>query len=927
MPNTDLQPTYLKDYQPPVCRLNSVDLRFELGEDVTHVTSRLSVVMLPSAPGQPLQLDGSGLELLSIKIDDVPLAGSDFENDSDHLTIFSPPSGFTLEIETTIKPQENTSLEGLYKSSGNFCIQCEPEGFRAITYFPDHPDVMTTFTTTIAAEKKRYPVLLSNGNKVGEGSTENGRHWAKWHDPFPKPSYLFALVAGDLAVVEDHFTTASGRDVTLRIFVEQGNEDRCVYAMGSLKRAMRWDEETFGLECDLDVFMIVAVSDFNFGAMENKGLNIFNAKYILANAETATDRDFAGIEAVVAHEYFHNWTGNRVTCRDWFQLSLKEGLTVFRDQEFSADMRSRAVKRIGDVRSLRAAQFPEDAGPLAHSVRPDSYIEINNFYTATVYVKGAEVVRMVHTLIGVDAFRSGLDLYFERHDGQAVTTEDFLAAMADASGQNLDQFALWYGQAGTPEITVSDAYDQSTGKYSLTVEQSCPATPGQPDKRSLQIPLAVGLLDQAGNEMPLMLESDPVDAQAPETRLLQLNAPRQTFRFTGIRSAARGWSETQHRLVKACRRAAAASAPPSPDNRRFTFTEVSERPIPSLMRGFSAPVKLKATISDEDRAVLFSHDSDLFNRWEAGQQLALTLLLDAVGAHSASSERADEITFPNTDLYVAAIGALLVDDGPEHAFVAEAIQLPSEAYVCDQLDVVDVEAVHWAREHLRQTVAQRLFEPLLASYHGHSSNRPYSPDAADAGSRSLRNAALYFLTSLDDPEILALCVEQYRNADNMTDRIAALTMLADIDNSERVEALEDFYNRWQKDALVVDKWFTIQASSALEGTLDTVKTLQLHDAFSLHNPNRVRALIGAFASGNALRFHRADGAGYHFLTDRVLELDELSPQVAARLLSPFGQWRRYDVDRQALIKTQIERVLKKDGLSPGTYEIASKTLA
>lgn len=887
MPDTDLQPTYLKDYLPPVCRLNSVDLRFELGEDVTHVTSRLSVAMLPSTLGQSLRLDGNGLELLSIKIDDMPLAGSDFKNESDHLTIFSPPSSFTLEIETTIKPQENTSLEGLYKSSGNFCTQCEPEGFRAITYFPDHPDVMTTFTTTIVAEKKRYPVLLSNGNKVGEGSTENGRHWAKWHDPFPKPSYLFALVAGDLAVVEDHFTTISGRDVTLRIFVEQGNQDRCGYAMDSLKRAMRWDEETFGLEYDLDVFMIVAVSDFNFGAMENKGLNIFNAKYILANAETATDRDFAGIEAVVAHEYFHNWTGNRVTCRDWFQLSLKEGLTVFRDQEFSADMRSRAVKRIGDVRTLRAAQFPEDAGPLAHSVRPDSYIEINNFYTATVYVKGAEVVRMVHTLIGAEAFRRGLDLYFERHDGQAVTTEDFLAAMADASDQNLDQFALWYDQAGTPEITVTDAYDQSAGIYSLSVEQSCPATPGQPDKKPLQIPLALGLLDQTGDEVRLKLESDPVNAQSPETRLLQLNAPRQTFQFTGV----------------------------------------SGRPIPSLMRGFSAPVKLKAPISDKDRAVLFSHDSDLFNRWEEGQQLALTLLLDAVGQHAASPEHADEITFPNSDLYVAAIGELLADVDPEHAFVAEAIQLPSEAYICDQLDVVDVEAVHWAREYLRQTIAQRLFEPLLASYHTHNGNRPYSPDAADAGSRSLRNAALYFLTSLDDPEMLALCVEQYRNANNMTDRMAALTMLADIDHSARVEALEDFYDRWQKDALVVDKWFTIQATSALEDTLDTVEKLQSHDAFSLHNPNRVRALIGAFASGNALRFHRADGAGYRFLTDRVLELDELNPQVAARLLSPFGQWRRYDISRQALIKCQIERVLNKDGLSPGTYEIASKTLA
>jgi len=842
--------------------------------------------MLPSALGQPFCLDGNDLELVSIKIDGMLLADDAFENESEHLIIFSPPSSFTLEIQTAIKPQENTSLEGLYKSSGNFCTQCEPEGFRAITYFPDHPDVMTTFTTTINSEKKRYPVLLSNGNKVGEGSTENGRHWVKWHDPFPKPSYLFALVAGDLAVVEDHFTTASGRDVTLRIFVEPGNENRCGYAMNSLKRAMRWDEETFGLEYDLDVFMIVAVSDFNFGAMENKGLNIFNAKYILANAETATDRDFAGIEAVVAHEYFHNWTGNRVTCRDWFQLSLKEGLTVFRDQEFSADMRSRAVKRIADVRTLRAAQFPEDAGPLAHSVRPDSYIEINNFYTATVYVKGSEVVRMVHTLIGAKAFRRGLELYFERHDGQAVTTEDFLAAMAYSSGQNLDQFALWYTQAGTPQILVTDDYDQSSGSYSITVEQANPATPGQPDKQPLQIPLALGLLDQAGNEMMLKLDSDPVNARGHGTRLLQLNRPRQTFRFT----------------------------------------EVSEQPIPSLMRGFSAPVKLKTSISDEDKAVLFSHDSDLFNRWEMGQQLALTLLLELVDAHSISSGHEDNSKIPNADLYVAVIGKLLDDEGSEHAFVAEAILLPTEAYVCDQLDVVDVEAVHWAREQLRQTIAQRLFEPLLTLYNRHNSDRPYTPNAADAGSRSLRNAALYFLSALDNPEMLALCVEHYHNANNMTDRMAALTMLADIDDSARVKALEDFYSRWQMDALVVDKWFTIQALSALEDTLYTVKSLQQHDAFSLHNPNRVRALIGAFTSGNALRFHRADGAGYRFLTDCVLELDKLNPQIAARLLSPFGPWRRYDIGRQALIKSQIERVLNKDGLSPGTYEIASKTI-
>ncbi len=864
-----------------------MDLRFDLEEEVTRVTSRLSISLLPGASGQPLLLDGRELELVSIELDGKSLGQDDFECDSERLTISSPPDRFTLEIKTAIKPQENTSLQGLYKSGGNYCTQCEAEGFRAITYFPDHPDVMATYTTTITADEERYPALLSNGNKLEEGRLENGRHWAKWHDPFPKPSYLFALVAGNLAVVEDSFTTASGRDVALKIYVEPGNEDGCAYAMDSLKRAMRWDEETFGLEYDLDIFMIVAVSDFNFGAMENKGLNIFNAKYILAKPDTATDSDFAGIEAVVAHEYFHNWTGNRVTCRNWFQLSLKEGLTVFRDQEFSSDMRSRAVKRIADVRTLRAAQFPEDAGPLAHPVRPGSYIEINNFYTATVYVKGAEVVRMVHTLIGAKAFRKGLALYFERHDGQAVTIEDFLAAMADASGQDLSQFALWYDQAGTPEITVSDAYDQATTSYTLTVKQSCPATPGQTAKKPFHLPLAIGLLDRAGNDLPLRLETDTGAAAARGTRMLEMHKSRQTFHFTGL----------------------------------------DERPIPSLLRGFSAPVKLRAAIGQQDRAMLFARDTDPFNRWEAGQQMAMELLLEAVATHQTGTEHTDGEGYPDTRLYVNAVGALLADDQPERAFVAEAIRLPSEAYIGDQMDVVDVEAVHWARESLRRVVAQQLAEPLLASYHAHSSNRPYSPDALEAGRRSLRSETLHYLTSLDETEMLDLCVAQYSNADNMTDRMAALSLLADIDHPARAEALDDFYRRWREDALVLDKWFAIQAISSLAGTLDAVEALLAHDAFSLHNPNRVRALIGAFASANALRFHAADGSGYRFLTDRVLELDALNPQVAARLLAPFGQWRRYDGGRQALIKTEIERVLGKQGLSRGTYEIASKTLA
>ncbi len=887
MPEDTLQPILLEDYQPPAYRLETVDLNFDLGEDVTHVRSRLAVSSLPETTRQPLRLDGHELELLSIKLDGKPLASDEFEHDSEQLTIYSPPDRFTLEIETAIKPQENTSLQGLYKSSGNFCTQCEAEGFRAITYFPDHPDVMATYTTTIAADRDRYPVLLSNGNRVDEGELENGRHWAKWHDPHPKPSYLFALVAGKLAVVEDKFTTASGRVVTLRIYVESGNEDGCAYAMDSLKRAMRWDEETFGLEYDLDIFMIVAVSDFNFGAMENKGLNIFNAKYILAKPDTATDSDYAGIEAVVAHEYFHNWTGNRVTCRDWFQLSLKEGLTVFRDQEFSSDMRSRSVKRIADVRMLRSAQFPEDAGPLAHPVRPGSYIEINNFYTATVYVKGAEVVRMVHTLIGAEAFRKGLDLYFDRHDGEAVTIEEYLSAMADASGEDLRQFALWYDQSGTPEISISDAFDQATSSYTITVEQTCPPTPGQSKKMPFHMPLAVGLLDRAGNDLPLQLETDAEPTPVPGTRMVQVREPRQTFRFTGL----------------------------------------GERPIPSLLRGFSAPVKLRAPIGAQDRALLFARDSDPFNRWEAGQQMAMELLLNATTAHQNAVKRAEEDTFPGTSLYVEALRELLADDKSERAFVAEAIRLPSEAYVGDQMAIVDVNAIHRAREGLRHTIAEQLAEPLLATYHAHSSNRPYSPDATEAGRRSLRSGALSYLTSLDDPEMLDLCVAQFRNADNMTDRMSALSLLADLDHPARQEALGDFYERWREDALVLDKWFAIQATSSLKDTLDTVEGLLEHDAFSLHNPNRVRSLIGAFTSVNTLRFHAADGAGYRFLTDRVLELDALNPQVAARLLAPFGRWRRYDEQRQALIRREIERVLGKKGLSRGTYEIASKTLA
>ena len=882
MPEDILEPILRQDYSPPTYKLETVDLNFDLNEEVTHVTSQLVISLSSDVNGEPLHLDGRGFDLVSIKIDGKPLVKNTFKIDSEQLTIFSPPDRFTLVIETAIKPNENTSLQGLYKSGGSYCTQCEAEGFRTITYFPDHPDVMATYTTTITADRERYPVLLSNGNNIDSGMLANGRHWAKWQDPFPKPSYLFALVAGNFVAVEDHFTTASGRIVKLKIFVEPGNEDSCAHAMDSLKRAMRWDEDKFGLEYDLDIFMIVAVRDFNFGAMENKGLNIFNAKYILAKPAIATDSDYAGIEAVIAHEYFHNWTGNRVTCRDWFQLSLKEGLTVFRDQEFSSDMRSRAVKRIEDVRVLRASQFPEDAGPLAHPVRPSSYLEIDNFYTATVYVKGAEIVRMVHTLIGEKAFCKGLSLYLKRHDGQAATIEDFLTAMSDSSEQDLTQFKLWYDQAGTPEIIVNDVYYPATNSYLLTVEQTCTATPGQAVKQPLHMPLVIGLLDDEGNELPLSPIICDKDKPNADLHILQLYKARQTFQFKNI----------------------------------------NKRPILSLLRGFSAPVIMKLT-RKEDRVMLFTCDSDLFNRWEAGQQMATELLLEAVSAYQNNVEPAAA----ETNLYVNALGQLLTENSLECAFVAEAIRLPSEAYIGDQMKVVDVEAIHWAREGLRQTIAKQLKNLLIDSYHAHSSDRLYSPDAEESGRRSLRNGVLNYLISLDDPEMLDLCINQYRSTDNMTDRMAALGLLTNIDHPARQEALEDFYEQWRDEALVLDKWFAVQAVSILAKTLETIKLLITHTAFSLHNPNSVRALIGTFASANLLRFHEENGKGYRFLADCVLELDRLNPQVAARLLTLFGHWRRYDEDRQILIKGEVKRVLSYKKLSRATYEIATKTLA
>lgn len=869
------QAIHRKDYRAPDYRIESVALEFDLVPDATKVKStlRLSAVN----PGSPLVLDGEDLELLSLKLDGRALGSGEYAVAERTLTIPKPPARFSLEIETQINPKGNTQLSGLYQSSGNYCTQCEAEGFRRITYFLDRPDVMATYRVTIRADREACPVLLSNGNLMEEGALPDGRHYAVWHDPFPKPCYLFALVAGDLACNEGTFTTQSGRPVKLRIFTEHGKAARSAYAMDALKRSMRWDETRFGLEYDLDLFNIVAVSDFNMGAMENKSLNVFNDRYILADPETATDGDFAAIEAVVAHEYFHNWTGNRITCRDWFQLSLKEGLTVFRDQEFSSDMRSRPVKRIQDVRNLRARQFPEDAGPLAHPIRPDSYIAIDNFYTATVYEKGSEVIRMMHTLLGEDGFQKGMKLYVERHDGEAATCDQFVAAMADANGADLEQFRLWYSQAGTPELQIEGQYDAQSGDYVLTVTQHCPPTPGQPDKQPMHIPLHVGLLDAQGRDIPLRLENE---ATAPPRngRVLSLTAPMQTFRFRGV-----------------------------PEPRAL-----------SLNRGFSAPVNIRVSQSGAERAFLMAHDSDAFARWEAGQQYATDLLLQRVAQPSKAFD-------PD---FVAAMGQVLRDGSLEPAFAAEAITLPGEDYIADHMAVIDVEAVHTARRALRRQIADTHRDLLLATYDGNRVPGAYSPDAGPAGKRALKNAALAYLSELvpDDRGILDRIAGQYRDADNMTDRMAALRLLVDLDVPERQAALDDFHSRFRDDALVLDKWLALQAISVLPDTLERVRALLKHPAFSMQKPNKVRALIGSFTA-NALRYHAADGTGYAFHADRIIELDPINPQVAARLLAPLGRWRRVDAGRQAKMRAELERILAVPKLSRETYEIASKSLA
>jgi len=860
---------HLKDYRAPDYRISEIALDFQLDPQATRVAARMRVQR--TGDKAPLVLNGENLKLVSLAIDGRALAASEYQVEPVLLTIPDVPERFSLEIVTEIAPAENTLLSGLYTAKGIFCTQCEAEGFRRITYFLDRPDNLAVYTTRIEADKKLYPVLLSNGNPIENGDLAGGRHYALWNDPFPKPSYLFALVAGDLGVIEDSFTTMSGRAVVLKIFVEHGNEPKAVYALDSLKRAMKWDEEAYGREYDLDIFMIVAVSAFNMGAMENKGLNIFNDRVLLASPETATDDDYARIEGVVAHEYFHNWTGDRITCRDWFQLSLKEGLTVFRDQSFSAAQRSAPVKRIDDVRILRLRQFQEDAGPLAHPVQPQSYISIDNFYTATVYEKGAEVIGMLKTLVGDETYRKATDLYFARHDGQAATVEDWVKCFEAASGRDLKQFRLWYQQAGTPVIEMHGAYDAAKKTFALTLKQSLAPTPGQPVKKPMHIPVRLGLIGKSGRALPLTLDGE--NATGPEERVLELTMPEQ----------------------------------------RFTFVGVDEEPLISAGRRFSAPAVFKMPQSAADRTALMARDKDSFNRWEAGQAAARNAMLAMMKGAAADP------------LYVAAIGEVLAHAEGDMAFAANMLSPPLESELAMAVKVIDPDAIHEARKGLIRAVAAAHRDRFADLYRTLKSDEPYSPGAASAGRRALRNACLRYLTAADDDDAATIAATHYHAAANMTDMIAGLAALSRMVSPKTDEVFEHFHARFANDPLVLDKWMALQAGSARPDTVARVRALMDHPAFDIRNPNRVRALIGAF-SGNQLRFHAADGSGYALVGEIVRGLDQLNAQVAARMAGAFETWRRFDENRQVLIRRELEAILKSPGLSSNMFEVATKML-
>ena len=860
---------FRKDYQPSAHLIDTVDLHFELDPVETIVTAKMRVFRNPKAGpvDGPLVLQGDELELRSVRVNGRSLGPDEYEASSQRLCIHEVPEELELETEVRIRPDANTKLMGLYTSNDAFCTQCEAEGFRRITYYLDRPDVMARFTTRIEADKARYPVLLSNGNRVEEGDLSGGRHWVRWEDPYRKPSYLFALVAGQLVCHRGRFTTASGREIALEIWVEPQNADKCEHALASLQAAMKWDEERFGLEYDLDVYMVVAVDDFNMGAMENKGLNIFNSKYVLAKPSTATDDDYEGIESVVAHEYFHNWTGNRVTCRDWFQLTLKEGLTVFRDQEFSADMLSPAVQRIKDVTRLRTAQFAEDAGPLAHPIRPESYIEMNNFYTATVYEKGAEVVRLYQTLFGKQGFRKGLRRYLEEHDGSAATCDDFRRAMGEANGADVEQLERWYTQAGTPRVHAHGVWDERNCTYALTLTQSQRALPDAPAPLPLPIPVRVGLLAPNGTEIP------------GSTRTLQLTDEEQVFTFDGVR----------------------------------------QRPVASLGRGFSAPIRLDVERPQEDLAFLLAHDTDAFNRWEAGQELSKRILVALVD--DARHERPLVLD----PMLVDAFRAVLVDPSLDGSIKALTLTLPSEELLSQELEAVDPAAVHAARRFAVKELGARLRSDWERLYERHAQGED-TVDKAQVSRRRIKNRALRYLVALEDSATIALAVRQFDHATGMTDYEAAFAALVDVACAETDAAIASFYERWKGEPLVLDKWFRMQAMSSAPNAFERVVALSGHSDFNLANPNRARSLLYSFAAGNPTGFHRADGAAYRFVADRVLELDAINPQVASRIVGSFSQWKRYEPRRSALMRAELERIASASAISKDVGEIVERAL-
>ncbi|MBS0350479.1 MAG: aminopeptidase N [Proteobacteria bacterium] len=870
---------YLKDYLPADFVIDNVHIHVDLHEADTVVKSVLNMRRNNSAnnPQAPLVLDGEDLSLRSVYINGHLLSSDRYELTEHHLTISDVPDQFILETEVVLQPQKNTKLSGLYKSRTNFCTQCEAHGFRRITYYLDRPDVMSRFTTTISADQSKYPYLLSNGNLIATKQLPGGRHWVHWQDPSLKPAYLFALVAGDFDLLEDHFVTQSGRRVELKMYLEQGFKDQGDFALIALKHAMRWDEQTFGREYDLDIYMIVAVSDFNMGAMENKGLNIFNTKYILAKPETATDQDYAAIESVIGHEYFHNWSGNRVTCRDWFQITLKEGLTVLRQQLFDAAMTSPAVARIDEINLLRNRQFLEDDGPNAHSIRPEAYIEVNNFYTATVYYKGAEVIRMIRTLLGPELFRQGMDLYFSRHDGQAVTVEDFVKAMADVSHQNFDHFFRWYRQSGTPTLEIQGKYNPDQKQFKLSVKQVLPKTADQSAKKAFYLPLAIGLVGKQGMDLPLQLESEPQSVQG--TKVLVIKDLQQ----------------------------------------EFIFTEVPQEPVPSLLRNFSAPVKFNYPYDLSQLAFLMVHDSDVVARWEASQQFAVKIILELVGA----LQNMQTMQIPH--LWFEAYSQLIDDHNIDLHLLTRLLTLPTEGYLTQYSLPVDVDNIHLSREFAKQQLATELHQSLLDNYHRYTNQGPYVYNTKSMGQRSIKNLCLSYLVETGQESCADMAMQQFRSSNNMTDTMGALLALNNYDGPQRRQALAEFHHRWRDQPLVVNKWLALHASSQLPDTLTEVQTLLKHPAFSIQNPNNVYNLIGVFAA-NLIHFHADDGSGYQFIADQVIAIDPKNPQVAARIVEPLTRWQKFDQQRQDLMRLNLQRIQSSPHISSDVYELVMKSL-